>query len=88
LVWGRNGGARPPGVNRPGWGGTGQPGGPNAVQAGLPLHQAAVLLTRNPARYLGLHDRGTLHAGKRADFVVMDNALTVQEVWVAGQRIA
>ncbi|WP_264813673.1 amidohydrolase family protein, partial [Acetobacter lovaniensis] len=47
-----------------------------------------VLLTRNPARYLGLHDRGTLHAGKRADFVVMDNALTVQEVWVAGQRIA
>ncbi|MCH4025438.1 MAG: N-acetylglucosamine-6-phosphate deacetylase [Acetobacter fabarum] len=60
----------------------------NAVQAGLPLHQAAVLLTRNPAQYLGLHDRGTLHAGKRADFVVMDNALTVQEVWVAGQRIA
>ncbi|MCP1243350.1 amidohydrolase family protein [Acetobacter lambici] len=60
----------------------------NAVQAGLPLHQAAVLLTRNPAQYLGLHDRGTLHAGKRADFVVMDAELNVQEVWVAGQRIA
>ncbi|MFT8418286.1 MAG: amidohydrolase family protein [Acetobacter sp.] len=60
----------------------------NAVQAGLPLHQAAVLLTRNPARYLGLHDRGSLLAGKRADFVVMDRALSVQEVWVAGTRIA
>lgn len=60
----------------------------NAVQAGLPLHQAAVLLTRNPAHYLGLHDRGSLLAGKRADFVVMDHALTVQEVWVAGRRIA
>ncbi|WP_338333119.1 amidohydrolase family protein [Acetobacter sp. LMG 32666] len=60
----------------------------NAVQAGLPLHQAAVLLTRNPAHYLGLHDRGTLHTGKRADFVVMDADLNVQEVWVAGVRIA
>lgn len=60
----------------------------NAVQAGLPLHQAAVLLTRNPAQYLNLHDRGSLHTGKRADLVVMDRALNVQEVWVAGQRVA
>lgn len=60
----------------------------NAVQSGIPLHQAAVLLTRNPARYLGLDDRGTLHAGKLADLVVMDFEFNVQEVWVAGQRIA
>ena len=60
----------------------------NAVQAGLPLHQAVVLLTRNPAQYLNLHDRGSLHTGKRADLVVMDRALNVLEVWVAGQRVA
>lgn len=59
----------------------------NAVQAGVPLPQAAALLTRNPAHYLGLQDRGSLHAGKRADFVVMDFAFNVLEVWVAGQRI-
>ncbi len=60
----------------------------NAVAAGVPLHQATALLTRNPARYLGLEDRGRLHTGRRADFVVMDPALNVLEVWVAGQQIA
>ncbi|KDE21445.1 N-acetylglucosamine-6-phosphate deacetylase [Acetobacter aceti 1023] len=59
----------------------------NAVAAGIPLHEAVALLTRNPANYLGLHDRGTLALGKRADFVVMDSCLFVQEVWVGGKRI-
>lgn len=59
----------------------------NALQAGTPLTQAAALLSQNPARYLGLTDRGTLEVGKRADYVVMDSAFMVQEVWVGGQRI-
>lgn len=59
----------------------------NAINTGTPLHEAVALLTRNPANYLGLHDRGTLETGKRADFVVMDSNLHVQEVWVGGQRI-
>lgn len=59
----------------------------NALQAGTPLLEAAALLSTNPARYLGLTDRGALEAGKRADFVVLDSAFTVQEVWVGGARI-
>lgn len=59
----------------------------NALQAGTPLLEVAALLSTNPARYLGLTDRGTLEAGKRADFVVLDSAFMVQEVWVGGQRI-
>ncbi|OUI96081.1 N-acetylglucosamine-6-phosphate deacetylase [Acetobacter indonesiensis] len=59
----------------------------NALQTGTPLVKAAALLSTNPAAYLGLTDRGTLEAGKRADYVVMDSAFMVQEVWVGGQRI-
>lgn len=59
----------------------------NALQAGTPLLEAAALLSTNPAQYLGLTDRGALEAGKRADFVVLDSAFMVQEVWVGGERI-
>lgn len=59
----------------------------NALNAGTPLLEAAALLSTNPARYLGLTDRGTLEAGKRADCVVLDSAFMVQEVWVGGTRI-
>lgn len=59
----------------------------NALQTGTPLVKAAALLSSNPARYLGLTDRGTLEAGKRADYVVTDSSFMVQEVWVGGQRI-
>lgn len=60
----------------------------NAVQAGTPLQQAAALLTANPARYLGLTDRGSLTPGLRADLVVLSPTLDVEEVWVGGQRAA
>ncbi|MFT8675614.1 MAG: N-acetylglucosamine-6-phosphate deacetylase [Acetobacter sp.] len=60
----------------------------NAVAAGTPLPQAAALLSQNPARYLGLADRGALAPGHRADLVVMTPDLHVREVWVAGARIA
>ncbi|MBO1324542.1 N-acetylglucosamine-6-phosphate deacetylase [Acetobacter sp. TBRC 12305] len=60
----------------------------NAVATGTSLPQAAALLTRNPARYLGLADRGMLAPGRRADLVVLSPDLHVREVWVAGTRIA
>lgn len=59
----------------------------NALQAGTPLLEVTALLSTNPARYLGLTDRGALEAGKRADFVVLDSTFMVQEVWVGGERI-
>lgn len=59
----------------------------NAVgSGGMSLPQAASLVSTNAARYLGLHDRGLIAAGLRADFVVLDRDLRVEEVWVGGQR--
>lgn len=55
-----------------------------AVKAGLSLHQAVSLAGPNPARYLGLTDRGTLQPGQRADIVVLDEALQVQQVYLKG----
>jgi hypothetical protein len=43
------------------------------VEAGIPSLDVLSMATRNAAIALGiLHDRGTLEAGKRADFVVLD----------------
>lgn len=60
----------------------------NAVESGgMSLPRAAGLVSFNAAQYLGLHDRGVLAVGRRADFVVMDERLRVQEVWVEGRRV-
>jgi imidazolonepropionase-like amidohydrolase len=42
------------------------------VQLGLTPSQAIEAATRRPAELLGLKDMGTLAAGKRADFIVLD----------------
>lgn len=60
----------------------------NAVAAGASLPQAAGLVSTHAARWLGLHDRGALLPGRRADFVVMGRDLDVREVWVGGVRRA
>lgn len=38
----------------------------------LPLERAWGLVSSGPARVLGLRDRGTLEANKRADLVILD----------------
>lgn len=58
----------------------------NAVSHGSSLSEASRLVSGNPARYLGLGDRGVLESGKLADMVVLDRDLQVREVWVGGQR--
>ncbi len=59
----------------------------NAVGYGLPLERASALLSTIPAQYLGTHDRGGLEAGKRADLIVMNNDLVIEEVYVAGRKV-
>jgi len=44
----------------------------NVVRAGAPVEQAVAMATTNPARVLGLADRGRLVPGARADVVVLD----------------
>jgi N-acetylglucosamine-6-phosphate deacetylase len=59
----------------------------NAVAQGVDLATASRALSGVPAAYLGLDDRGALVAGARADMVVLDNDLRVQEVFVAGRSL-
>ncbi|GGN37926.1 N-acetylglucosamine-6-phosphate deacetylase [Deinococcus daejeonensis] len=58
-----------------------------AVAAGIPLPQASRMASLTPARSVGLHDRGELRVGLRADLVTLNAALEVQDVWVGGQRV-
>ena len=58
---------------------------------GLPMSEAMAPVTRNPARLLGLTDRGAIAPGLRADLVRVREVgatPTVVGVWVAGERIA
>jgi len=57
---------------------------------GISLPKALETVTLNPAKAVGLHDRGTLEAGKRADAVqvrLVDGIPVVRAVWRAGQRV-
>ncbi|OLP59216.1 phosphonate metabolism protein PhnM [Xaviernesmea oryzae] len=55
-----------------------------------PLHALWPLVSRNPAQACGLHDRGTIAAGKRADLILIDwpegQAPRVRQTFVAGRR--
>lgn len=60
----------------------------NAIELlGLPLEEAARMASAYPAAWLGLEQQlGQLVAGQRADFAVLDDALTVRETWIGGVR--
>ena len=61
----------------------------NAVTlVGLPLLDALTMATATPAACLGVHDRGTLAPGMRADIVALNPDLSVQAVWQGGVRLA
>jgi alpha-D-ribose 1-methylphosphonate 5-triphosphate diphosphatase len=58
--------------------------------AGIPLHQAAALVTCNPARAAGLHDRGEIAVGKRADLIAvktLGGLPQIEQMWVGGSRV-
>jgi alpha-D-ribose 1-methylphosphonate 5-triphosphate diphosphatase len=60
-------------------------------QAGWALPKAVAAVSANPARLIGLEDRGTLAVGKRADFVRVREAQGVPialATWREGVRIA
>ncbi|QPI42224.1 MULTISPECIES: alpha-D-ribose 1-methylphosphonate 5-triphosphate diphosphatase [Pectobacterium] len=54
------------------------------------LPRAITLLTRNPARAIGLHDRGVIAEGKRADLVLahtFHGHVHIRHVWAKGQKV-
>lgn len=66
------------------------------VQAGLSPLQAINLATEKAALLLGLHDRGVIAAGKRADFLIIDGAPDrtisdidlISQVWQRGKPVS
>lgn len=55
--------------------------------AGIPLHEAIAMVTCNPARAAGLHDRGQIAVGMRADLVAVKSLgglAQAERVWVHG----
>ncbi|MBE1425025.1 alpha-D-ribose 1-methylphosphonate 5-triphosphate diphosphatase [Desulfomicrobium macestii] len=59
-------------------------------EVGLPLHESMALVTANPARALGLTDRGRIEPGLRADLVRVhiDRDLPIiRRVWRDGERV-
>lgn len=60
-------------------------------QCGFSVAQAIATISANPARCVGLHDRGEIAVDKRADFSrvrVVDGVPSVIAVWRGGRRIA
>lgn len=61
----------------------------NALTAGgMSLPKASALVSANPARWLGLHDRGRIAPGLRPDLLVMDEDFQILEVWTRGRRVS
>jgi alpha-D-ribose 1-methylphosphonate 5-triphosphate diphosphatase len=61
-----------------------------ASDIGITISQAVKLASLNPARAVGLNDRGEIAAGRRADLVrvcVVGDAPVVRSVWREGQRV-
>lgn len=57
-------------------------------EVGIPLVGASKMASLNPARQLGMDgDRGAIAPGKRADLLLLDDALKLRQVWIGGKPI-
>ncbi|MFC5702538.1 N-acetylglucosamine-6-phosphate deacetylase [Cohnella faecalis] len=57
-------------------------------EVGVPLADASRMASGNPARQLGIDTvAGSLEAGKRADVLLLDDALQLERVWIGGAEI-
>ena len=56
-------------------------------KAGVSIGDAAVMAATNPADLVGAGDRGRIQAGARADLIVLNRALELKSVFIAGREI-
>lgn len=56
-------------------------------EAGIPLETAVMCATANPAREIGIFDEvGSITAGKRADFILLNQNLEIVRVYIDGKE--
>jgi N-acetylglucosamine-6-phosphate deacetylase len=58
-----------------------------SVKVGAELRTVLLAASTRPAQLLGLHDRGVINVGQRADLVELDQDLEVSTTWSRGQVI-
>ncbi|MHB8384402.1 MAG: N-acetylglucosamine-6-phosphate deacetylase [Candidatus Binataceae bacterium] len=56
-------------------------------EVGVPIAEAAVMAASNPAAVGGFRDRGRLDPGTRADLIVLNRALELKAVFIAGREL-
>lgn len=57
-------------------------------EAGIPLETAVMCATANPAREIGIFDGvGSITAGKRADFILLNQNLEIVRVYIDGKEL-
>lgn len=57
-------------------------------EVGVPVHEAAMMASFNPARQIGLDGRkGSLRVGKDADIAVLDEEFRAVATWVGGRLV-
>lgn len=55
--------------------------------AGVELKDVSRMLSAVPARVMGYEDRGTIETGKRADLVLLDQALQIKKIFLEGREV-
>ncbi len=58
------------------------------ARAGASVGEAALMAATNPARVLGLGERGSIEAGARADLLVLGPGLELKAVFIGGRELA
>jgi N-acetylglucosamine-6-phosphate deacetylase len=58
-----------------------------AKRSGCGIAAAVRCATENVAEFMGERTRGKLEAGRRGDFVVLDDEGVVMETWVGGFKV-
>jgi len=56
-------------------------------KSGASVAEASLMAATNPARLLGLNDRGAVRKGTRADLLLLDSQLGLKSVFIAGREI-
>ena len=56
-------------------------------QAGVPLSECIRMITKTPAKVMGLKNKGSIKAGYDADLVFFDKDINIKKVIIKGKEL-